>query len=313
MNSPNTKPRRGGLLRHLPALPPRPVKRRRRWIVSGAVAALIAGVTIVKLDRLFYYPSDGRWFSPQEFGLRHEDVYFETADGVRLHGWLLRAEGRSKGTIVHFHGNAANITNHVALVWWLPPAGYDVLMFDYRGYGQSAGRVSREGTIRDGHAALDCVRSRSDLDTHRLAVYGQSLGGAVATVVAAERPEVRALVLDSTFSSYRRIAAMHLRRTLLLPGLPEGLAAALVSRGHDPIDHIGRFAPRPLLVVASAEDNICFAELGRELFEAAGEPKEFILLSQGGHLEAVLDDVEGVQGRILRFLDSALNGQDRPP
>ncbi|MEP0847226.1 MAG: alpha/beta hydrolase [Phycisphaerae bacterium] len=281
--------------------------RRVRWAVRGAfLAAFLVVVMFGCANTLFYYPSRERWYSPQEFGLRHEDVAIPTHDGLTLAGWFLPATGRARGTIVHFHGNAANISNHVALVCWLPQAGYNVLMFDYRGYGESQGRVSRAGTIRDGHAAVDYVLTRPDVDRERLAAFGQSLGGAVATVVAAERPEIRAVVLDAAFSSYRRIASRHLRRTLFVPPLCDGLAWLLVSGDFEPLQYVKRISPRPLLVVTSEQDDICFAELGRELFEAAAEPKQYIMLREGEHLQAVLDNQDEVQRRILEFLRDAL-------
>lgn len=281
--------------------------RRVRWAVRGSfLAAFLVIVMFGCANSLFYYPSRERWYSPQEFGLRHEDVAIPTRDGLTLAGWFLPATGRARGTIVHFHGNAANISNHVAVVCWLPQAGYNVLMFDYRGYGESQGRVSRSGTIQDGHAAVDYVLTRPDVDRERLAAYGQSLGGAVATVIAAERPEIRAVVLDAAFSSYRRIASRHLRRTLFVPPVCDGLAWLLVSGDFEPLQYVKRIAPRPLLVVTSEQDDICFAELGRELFDAAAEPKQYIPLREGEHLQAVLDNQEGVQQRILDFLRDAL-------
>ncbi|MFQ5806427.1 MAG: alpha/beta hydrolase, partial [Phycisphaerae bacterium] len=215
--------------------------------------------------------------------------------------------GRPKGTVIHFHGNAANITNHFLLSYWLVWEGYNLFVFDYRGYGKSEGDVTREGTIQDGHAALDYVLMRSDVNPQRIVVFGQSLGGAVATVVAAQRPEIRALALDSTFSGYRRLGSLHLRKTLFFKWLSDLIARLGLSGDHDPIDCVARIAPRPLLVIASTEDEICFAESGRELYEAAAQPKEFVLLHEGAHLETVVDNVDNVQQRIIQLFERALN------
>jgi fermentation-respiration switch protein FrsA (DUF1100 family) len=212
---------------------------------------------------------------------------------------------RAKGTVIHFHGNAENVTAHLVLVEWLPRAGYNVLMFDYRGYGQSGGRITRAGTIRDGHAAVDYVLSRPDVDRRRIFAYGQSLGGAIAVSVAAERPEIRAVVAESAFSGYRRIAAVHLRKMVLLSAPARGLAALLVSSGHDPIDVVERISPRPLLVIAAEHDQICDPRLGRELYEAAGEPKEFWLVPGAGHLAILESAGEELEARVLDFLERA--------
>jgi hypothetical protein len=275
-----------------------------KWAVRGGVLLLLAGLMIRGCDGLFYYPSQREWYKPADLGLTAEDVYFPTRDGLTLHGWFVRASGAAKGTVIHFHGNAENLTNHIALSAWLPPSGYNLFIFDYRGYGRSQGRVTREGTVIDGHAAVDAVLRRPEVDSRRLFAYGQSLGGAVATVVAAERPEIRALVADSTFSSYRRIASYHAGRTLFSEALGGVAAKLLFSGGHDPIDCVARIAPRPILVIAAENDDICPPHLSRELFEAAGEPKQFWLSKDTGHGAAILDNHEGMR-RVLEFFDAA--------
>lgn len=255
-------------------------------------------------DRLFYYPDRNTYGSPD--GQAFEPVTFRTSDGLALHGWFFPAVGTSKGTVVHFHGNAGNITAHFTLISWLPDAGYNVLVFDYRGYGRSQGEVTREGTIIDGHAAVDYVLTRSDVDPERLFALGQSLGGAVAIVVAAERPELRAVVAESAFGRYRGIAAVHARRMVLFRGVAGALAASVISSGYDPIEFVGRLAPRPLLVVAAGRDSICPAELSRELFEAAAEPKSYWLVAEAEHLSALQVDVNETIRRLERCFEQGV-------
>ncbi|TWT40017.1 Haloalkane dehalogenase [Phycisphaerae bacterium RAS1] len=287
--------------------PTRQRRRRIRWVVRLAVVGLIAGwLVFVGLDGKFYYPDRLVYDAPDAFGVTCTDVAIPTRDGLKLHGWFLPAVGAAKATVLHFHGNAANVSAHISLVAWLPSQGFNVLMFDYRGYGRSEGRVTREGTIIDGHAALDFLLARPDVDCRRIVAYGQSLGGAVATVVAAERNEIRGVVLEATFSSYRRIAAMHVAR---LPGIgffSGPLAAATISSGRDPIDCIARLSPRPVLIIAGENDPICFPELGRELFDAAAEPKEFWLAPGSDHLEILLDHDVELQARVTTLIEAAL-------
>ena len=286
----------------------RPLWTWIKWFVRAAFVLTIVGAFIVGLDGLFYYPSRTVHYTPDEFALEYEEVTFTASDGVRLSGWFLPAVGEVKGTVVHFHGNAENISTHITISLWLVYEGYNLLVFDYRGYGKSEGKVTRAGTIRDGHAALDYVLSRADVDPERVFAFGQSLGGAVACVVAAEREEFRAVVLDSTFSGYRRIGSRHLQKTLYFKWLCDLIAAGALSGDYDPIDYVAGISPRPLLVIASTEDDVCFAELGRELYDAAGEPKEFILVEESEHLQTVVENVDGVQGKILRLFEGAGRG-----
>ncbi len=284
--------------------PPKRRKRRRltplRGIIWGGVGALSVYGFLSGCDGLFYHPSDVQYFHPRDFGLQHEDVFFETSDGLRLHGWWLPSQKDARGTVLHFHGNAANVTNHVAAVAWLPPRGFNVLVWDYRGFGRSEGSVTRAGTVKDGHAALDYVLSRTDVDPQRVFLYGQSLGGAVGLVVAAERKELRAVVAEATFGDYRAIATLHARRRFRLPQPLAGwLAGRLISDGYDPIDTIDQLAPRPLLVIAASADDICYPELSAALYAAAPEPKEYLLVDGAAHYEAVQAGGRVVEDKII--------------
>lgn len=294
---------------------PEAIARKRRWrrikwtVRILAVVLVIGFLRFVGLDGKFYYPDAKAYDRPEDYDLVHEDVTFPTGDGLTLHGWFLPARGRARGLIVHFHGNAANVSAHVGLVEWLPRLGYHVLMFDYRGYGRSEGRVTRAGTTRDGHAAVDYALSRPEARGLPVFAYGQSLGGAVAIVVAAERPEVRAVVAESPFSTYRGIAALHARRLVGSAWVARGLARITISAGHDPLAVVLRIAPRPLLVIAAERDEICFPEQARELYDAAGEPKEFWLVPEAEHLAILLEAPTELTHRVTGFLNRATEPQ----
>ena len=279
-----------------------------KWAVRvGLPLFILTYVGCVGLDGFFYYPNRKTYDRPEDYNLRYEDVRFQTTDGLTLAGWFLPAVRHTpfRGTIVHFHGNAANISGHLLLVYWLPLQGYNLLMFDYRGYGQSEGKPTRAGTIADGNAAIDYALSRNDVRGGPLFVYGQSLGAAVAVVVAAERPEIAGVVAESPFSGYRRIAARHLQKRILIPPLGRGLATLCVSAGYDPVDAVPRLAPRPLLVIVAGNDNICFPDLGRELFDAACEPKEIWEAPGADHLAIMEGNANALMDRITGFFDRA--------
>jgi uncharacterized protein len=181
----------------------------RRWS-KLAVMALFGMSTLTLagcIERFFFYPDAVSYSVPAQFGVSAENVDIRTSDGVRLHGWFLPAAGPARGTVLHLHGNAANVSNHLPIVAWLPARGYNVLMVDYRGFGRSEGRPTLDGIVLDGLAALDYVRTRSDVDRERIVVFGQSLGGATALRMLARDSEgVRLAIIDSSFPSYRGIA-----------------------------------------------------------------------------------------------------------
>lgn len=255
-------------------------------------------------DGLFYYPNRHEYARPKA-PLSFEEVTFASSEGVRLHGWFFPACGRARGTVLHLHGNAGNLTGHFQHVSWLPQAGWNVLVFDYRGYGRSSGRMSRAGSIADAHAALDYLLARGDAVAGPIVAFGQSLGGAIGIVLAAERPEIAALAVDGAFDSYRRIASWHIRRNPLLLVSVWWLPGLLMSDTYNPIDSVARIAPRPLLIMHGQADQVVDPAMARRLYEAAGQPKELWLIPEADHYGAMQDHPDEAKARLLRFFATA--------
>ena len=252
-------------------------------------------------DRFFYHPNNNTYEAPADYGLASERVSFHTADGVRLAGLFLQAEGQVNGTVLHLHGNAGNLTGHFPHVAWLPKAGWNVLCFDYRGYGNSQGKTTRAGTIADAEAALDYLLRRPDIDTSRIVALGQSLGGAVGIVLTAQRPEIRGLATDGAFDHYRRIACWHVRQDPLLFALAWWFPYLLMRDGYDPIDHVTRIRPRPLLIMQGTADRVVDPAAAQRLYDRAGEPKELWMIEGVEHYEALQEMADEVRPRLLNF------------
>lgn len=215
-------------------------------------------------DSLFYRPRDRRVPPPAMLGVHAHDVTFSAPNGPMLHGWWLPAAGTVQGTVVYCHGNTGHIGNHVEWIKWLPAHGFQVLTFDYRGYGRSVGETTRRGTIDDAIAAVDFALAR---DPRGVVVFGHSLGGAIGIQAAAARPAVRAVVAESSFPSYREAA----RGSITGLGW---LLQFLVSDGCDPDDVLDKIPPRPLLVMHGDCDHIVPLAIGMQLFERAHPPKQ---------------------------------------
>jgi hypothetical protein len=252
-------------------------------------------------DSFFYYPNARKYASPVEEGLKFESVHFAAKDGPRLHGWFFPATGEPKGTVLHLHGNAGNITGHFPHITWLPAEGWNVLCFDYRGYGQSDGKVTRAGTVCDAHAALDYLLKRPGVDPQRIVVFGQSLGAAIGVVLAAERKEVRGLAMDGSFDSYRRIVSWHIRRNPFLLVLAWWFPKLCVPCEYDPIDTIAKIAPRPVFIMQGTADGVVNPAMAQRLYAAAGEPKELWMVEGADHYGAMQDMPEESHPRVLEF------------
>jgi hypothetical protein len=209
--------------------------------------------------------------TPEAIGLDYEDAVIETADGERLHGWFVPAD-TARGTLLFFHGNAGNISHRLDSLAIFNRLGLDVLMVDYRGYGQSSGEPSEAGTYRDARAAWDWLVARG-VPPGRIVVFGRSLGGAVGAWLAGQADVSPAgLIVESSFTSGTDMA----RR--LYPWLP----ARLITRLKYPVrDHLAA-ATSPVLVIHSRDDEIIPFDMGRALFDAAPEPKTFFEL-RGDH------------------------------
>ena len=228
------------------------------------------------LDRqLLFFPSREITQTPADVGLHFEDVSFSTSDGTRLHGWLVPGQGDN--TLVWFHGNAGNISNRVDNIQLLNRRlGVNVFIFDYRGYGRSEGKPSERGMYLDGDAALEYLRSRDDVDMEKLILFGRSLGCAVA-VELATRHTAKAVLLESPFTSVADMSRRtHPLLSLLLP------PRLLVQSRFDSLSKIGRIES-PVMVLHGDRDDIVPIEMGKELFDAANEPKRFYAIQGAGH------------------------------
>lgn len=238
------------------------------------------------VENFFFYPDAAIYTQPAQFGLKYEDVFFRAPDGSRLHGWWLPAARQPVlGSVLHLHGNAANITNHLPLAAWLPPAGYDVLMFDYRGFGRSEGRPSLNGVVDDAAAALAELRKRAAAP-ERLVLLGQSLGGATALrLLARDAQGERVAIIDSAFSSYRQIARdaaagpLALMLPLALPLLP--------GPEDDPVAALARINV-PILFVHGTADRVVPISHSEALVAATRAPHVFLRVEGAQHMEPLL-------------------------
>lgn len=252
--------------------------------------------------RSLFYPIARVDHTPAEIGFAFEDVAIRTPDGLTLHGWWVPAQN-SGATLIFFHGNAGNIGDRLGKIELFHHLGLNILIFDYRGYGQSEGRPSEAGIYKDALGAYDYLRTRRDVDSQRVVFYGASLGGAVAVDLARKRP-CAALIVDSSFTN-----AVDMAKTLY-PFAP----AFLVQARLDSLGKIGGVAA-PKLFIHSRDDEIVPFRLGRKLFEAAPEPKEFLEVAgshNDGHMESEEIFTNGIEYFLQQYVFSPREGVHGP-
>ena len=249
----------------------------------------------------FYYPNRNLYIDPDRTGLPYEIVHYPSANGRTLYGLYFPAVGRARGTIVHFHGNFGNVSNHFPLALFLVRAGFDVLSFDYEGYGASEGNPTPAHLLADGIASTTYAQSRAP--NVPVGIFGQSLGGSTAIGVAAQEPFVKAAVIEAAFSGQRAMGRAVLKRSIFLwPLYP--FAPFFLSTRYDAVDAVDKIAPRPILFIHGDADNVVPVEMSKKLFAAAKEPKELWIVPGAGHLECH-KKAPDYEKRITAFFEQA--------
>ncbi|MFI5166301.1 MAG: alpha/beta hydrolase [Thermoanaerobaculales bacterium] len=239
-------------------------------LLSAVGYAGVCGFMFLRQESFVFFPERHIAGTPDDVGLPYQNVRLRTADGLMLAAWWVPAES-PRGALVFAHGNGGNMSHRLEKVRLLHDLGVSVLAFDYRGYGESEGQPSEQGTYRDMDAAIDYVLQDRKFPPRKLLYLGESLGGAVAAEAASRRPPA-GLILESTFTSVPAMAKRY------YPWLP---ARLLLTIRYDSLARVRGLAC-PLLVFHSPDDDIVPYSMGRELFDAAPEPKTFADLS-GGH------------------------------
>jgi hypothetical protein len=233
----------------------------------------------------FYLTNYNSAATPDSILVSKEDVYFRSADTMMLHGWFIKPRsGKILGTILHFHGNAGNVGYYLPVIMPLVKAGFQCMVWDYQQYGASQGIASQEHVLEDGIAAVHYVKSREDVKGTKLILFGQSLGGHLALVVAArEQKNLYALAVEGAFTGHHEIAAYHGWRRFLSP---PPLTYIVVPSKYEARKVVNQITI-PKLFIHSTDDKTCPYFMGQKLFEKAIAPKEFWKVD-GYHCRAAL-------------------------
>jgi fermentation-respiration switch protein FrsA (DUF1100 family) len=237
-----------------------------------AVAYLLVLLVLLLLENTLLYPApkhpEGDWVASD---LPHEDVYFASADGTKLHGWLVE-HPQPRAVLLYLHGNG-DCVGYLGPYLQQLRDNHQVTIFaiDYRGYGKSEGSPFEQGILEGGHAAQMWLAERLGIKPTDIVLMGRSLGGGVAVDLAAKNG-ARGLILQSTFTSLPDAAAC------LYPWAPVRL---LMKNRYDSLSKIGRYRG-PVLMSHGTIDDLVPCRLGRKLYDAVPGPKKFIEL-HGGH------------------------------
>ena len=266
-------------------------------VVGGLYGALCLYLFLMQSRLIFYpnLPSRKLISSPADIGLQYESVSIKTSDQVTLHGWFVPAS-EEKGVLIFFHGNAGNISHRLDSLRIFHDLGLSTLIIDYRGYGQSEGDISEHGTYLDAEAAWNYLTEIKNIPSQKIAVFGRSLGAAIAAYSAAKHMP-GALILESAFTSVPDMAAK------LYPVFPVRLLSRFQYNTRKSLLSV----KCPVLIIHSPGDEIIPFENGLQLYRSAREPKR-ILEIQGEHNNGfLLSEKTYVEG-IEEFMTSSFSG-----
>jgi hypothetical protein len=257
-------------------------------------------ILVITQHRMVYYPnlpSRELVTTPEQLGLDYENIHFATEDGQQLHGWYVPAK-QDSDVLLFFHGNAGNISHRLDSISVFHRLQLSIFIFDYRGYGNSTGTPSESGTYQDAQAAYHYLVRQRNVSPDRLIYFGRSLGGAVASHLAVEHPP-KALILESTFTSAPDMASR------LLPVFP---LRWLTRFSYSNISNL-KSIHCPVLIVHSPDDEIIPYTLGRQLYETAHQPKQFLKI-HGGHNDGFLQSEVIYINGLRTFLQTLTNSDN---
>lgn len=221
-----------------------------------------------------------------------ESVVFNSPSGNKLNGWMLKPKNAVPAiTLLHFHGNAGFVLTQFHSMTPFVKNGFQAFVFDYSGFGFSEGTATRDNVLLDGNAAVTYLKGREDVKNTKLVIYGQSLGGHAAAVVAQQRQaDIDGLVIEGAFSSHKDIAAK-------IAGFPGRI---LVREKYSAVKSI-RDVNKPVLVIHSTEDEAIPFKQGQKIFARANEPKEFYEI-QRCHLCGPIFYADSISDKIRKMI-----------
>ncbi|MFH0940548.1 MAG: alpha/beta hydrolase [Candidatus Omnitrophota bacterium] len=259
-----------------------------KLLVSAVLAIGLSFLFLRYIEvRTIFYPTKELASFPGRAGLDFQDVFFKAAGNVELNGWFIPSKN-AKYTVLFCHGNAGNISHRIEKLKFFNELGCNVFIFDYEGYGKSRGKPSEANLYRDARAAYEYLLSR-DIAPDQVIGYGESIGGAVITDLAS-RQEMKAVILDSTFTSTKDMIRY------AYPFLPYWI----FSSRFDSEAKI-RNIKVPKLIIHSQDDEIVPFKLGRKLYEVSAQPKEFLKI-HGGHNSNFFESAGFLKEKISNFI-----------
>ncbi len=288
--------------------PPSPQRRRWFWLLLAAapgVGVLLALLILAWRGTDFYLYPPRRHSSqtPADFGFTYQDVTLRTSDGVTLTAWYIPPQNGAVILIAHGFGSARD----PRLFALFAEAGYGVVSWDFRVHGASGGERCTMGyaEIADVAAALDFALTQPGVE--QVGALGESMGGATVIRTAARRPEIAAVAVEGAYPTLEAMlyTSVHPQLRLFVRALAE-LRTGISLHSVRPVDDIAHISPRPVFILQGEDDTQVLPESARQLYTAAGDPRDLWIEPGVGHAGLRFQRPEQYRERLWAFFDAAL-------
>lgn len=288
----------------------RPRRSSKKWLIAEAVKmsclyfALSPLIAMPLYNHMAFFPTTQNLDASGPIGqleklfhVEKKDVYFKSANGSKLHGWLFR-NPRAKRVIIFSHGNGGNIAHRLPNLLSLLKADTSVLLYDYEGYGLSEGSPDIVRIREDGVAAYDYLVNDEHYSPNDIVLFGESIGTGVSSYISSQR-KVAGIILQSGYTSLITAGKDHLPWLHLYPNSffpPDLDCVAVMKKPH-----------APLLLLHGDEDSVLPSRYSQEVFKEAVAPKQLIIVKGTGHNNLALPDQKAYMDGYLQFMKSLPN------
>lgn len=275
----------------------------------AAIAYLLICLALLKWqNRLIFLPTAEILLAPAALSLDYEEVWLpvtrNSSEIGALHSWWMPASSPAIGTLLYVHGNGKNIGANVEQASLYQQLGFNVFLFDYRGYGRSPGTFPTEAQVyEDAAIALNYLCQQRGIPTSEIAVYGHSLGGAIAIDLAARYPDLAGLIVESSFTSMREIVAYTGQYNVFPIDL-------ILHQKFDSIAKVPSLA-MPILLIHGTGDRTIPYQMSQTLFEAIAAPKKLLLVADADHNNAATVGTQDYVQAVRDFIELAQLNPER--
>lgn len=249
---------------------------------------------------LFYHPTRNVYYDVDATKIKREEVYLQTTDNLKLHGWYFPAQSKSKGLVLFFHGNAQNLTSHFVTLFWFTQEDFDYAIFDYRAYGKSEGKLDNDKVLLDIAAMMQWGEEKAKAKNIPFIVYGQSLGANLSLKFLSLHHEVKPdlAIFEAPFYQFTEIAKLKAKETWVLWPLQPLVSILISDKNSLDEKELKQIPNYPKIFLHSENDPVVPYSQGKKTFDFISEPKELWTYQAPHHVNGTHTD-EGKYKKLL--------------